>query len=196
MDSTTNPLWPGNWKRSTLLPDNWAVNDRGQACYFFRGAWHLAKATPNARGYCSIGSVEKSTYLHRAVTEAFHGAPPHPRAHARHLDGDANNNHPQNLRWGSAYDNAQDRRRHGRYARGAQHPAAKRSGVDDLKAAFAVQEVRRGVPRRVVAQRLGMKRSQVHDLALGRRRRDAVEKTLAQYPQGLKLVDGEVRPCS
>lgn len=43
--------------------------------------------------------------IHRAVCEAFHGVAPFPRAVVIHLDDDATNNKPDNLRWGTQKEN-------------------------------------------------------------------------------------------
>lgn len=43
--------------------------------------------------------------IHRLVCEAFHGAPPFKRAVVLHLDEDATNNRPENLRWGTQKEN-------------------------------------------------------------------------------------------
>ena len=43
--------------------------------------------------------------VHRLVCEAFHGTAPFLRAVVIHLDEDATNNKPQNLRWGTQKEN-------------------------------------------------------------------------------------------
>jgi hypothetical protein len=43
--------------------------------------------------------------VHRAVCEAFHGAPPFAKAVVLHLDENAHNNVPENLRWGTQKEN-------------------------------------------------------------------------------------------
>ena len=43
--------------------------------------------------------------VHRAVCEAFHGKPPFERAVVIHLDEDATNNRPENLKWGTQKEN-------------------------------------------------------------------------------------------
>lgn len=43
--------------------------------------------------------------IHRLVCEAFHGVPPFPKAVVIHLDEDATNNKPENLRWGTQKEN-------------------------------------------------------------------------------------------
>lgn len=43
--------------------------------------------------------------VHRAVCEAFHGPAPFEKAVVIHLDENATNNRPENLRWGSQKEN-------------------------------------------------------------------------------------------
>lgn len=43
--------------------------------------------------------------VHRLVCEAFHGPPPEGKTYVLHLDEDAHNNKPENLRWGSQKEN-------------------------------------------------------------------------------------------
>ena len=53
-------------------------------------------------------------WVHRLIALAIHGEPPTFRgktAHVRHLDGDPTNNHADNLVYGSAKDNARDKKR-------------------------------------------------------------------------------------
>lgn len=43
--------------------------------------------------------------VHQLVCEAFHGPKPFPQAVVLHLDEDAHNNRPENLRWGTQKEN-------------------------------------------------------------------------------------------
>lgn len=43
--------------------------------------------------------------IHRAVCEAFHGPPPFAGAVVIHIDEDAHNNRPENLKWGTQKEN-------------------------------------------------------------------------------------------
>lgn len=43
--------------------------------------------------------------IHRAVCESFHGPAPFEKAVVMHLDEDAHNNRPENLRWGTQKEN-------------------------------------------------------------------------------------------
>lgn len=74
-----------------------------------RGYLHV-RVTVDGRG--------RGVRVHRLVLDAFAG-PRGPEFHGRHLDGDQLNNVPSNLAWGTARDNAADRKRHGRYALGS-----------------------------------------------------------------------------
>lgn len=49
--------------------------------------------------------------VHRFICMAFHGPPPFPNAHARHLNDHKLDNRPENLAWGTRSDNALDSRR-------------------------------------------------------------------------------------
>lgn len=49
---------------------------------------------------------EGTTYkVHRLIAEAFHGPPPFDGAVAMHVDENAANNRPENLRWGTQKEN-------------------------------------------------------------------------------------------
>lgn len=63
--------------------------------------------------------------VHFLVLRAFTGPRPFPEAEARHLDGDATNNHADNLAWSSAQVNQADRVTHGTDIRGEKSPNCK-----------------------------------------------------------------------
>lgn len=62
--------------------------------------------------------------VHRLVLEAFVRVR-EPQEVCRHADGDCGNNDLANLSWGTPQENADDRARHGRTARGTRLPYAK-----------------------------------------------------------------------
>lgn len=68
-------------------------------------------------GYLFVNLCRDGTRLHRKVhflvCEAFNGAKPSDATLIRHLDGDVENNSPENLAWGSASENMADAVRHG-----------------------------------------------------------------------------------
>ncbi|MBU0792303.1 MAG: NUMOD4 motif-containing HNH endonuclease [Gammaproteobacteria bacterium] len=55
---------------------------------------------------------------HRLVCEAFNGPPPADKPCCAHRDGNPANNTPDNVYWATYTENASDRERHGRTARG------------------------------------------------------------------------------
>jgi NUMOD4 motif/HNH endonuclease len=63
----------------------------------------------------SVNSTRYEIMAHRAVCEAFHGAPPEGKEWALHRDGDPGNNSVENLYWGDGTDNLWDTVRHGRH---------------------------------------------------------------------------------
>ncbi len=92
------------------------------------------------RGYlkvtCRIGGKERTGAVHKMVLDAFVGPCPE-GMECRHLDGNPANNRLKNLAYGTPKQNADDRMRHGHYARGEQHQNAKltEEQVREIKAA-------------------------------------------------------------
>lgn len=87
--------------------------------------------TPNEDGYASVrvyvNGVRKRIAVHVLVARKFLPPRPSPKHEIRHLDGNRNNPHMDNLRWGTRQDNADDRERHGHTSRGPKHSLAIRS---------------------------------------------------------------------
>lgn len=118
-----------------------------------RKGYHLvAVATPN--GQRSIG-------VHVLVADAFIGPRPSSTTQVRHLDGNPHNNRANNILYGTPAQNAADRQRHGRYARGAQHHNSRLTegqAMDILVKRAAGQKVK------ALALEFGVSRSTVEDL--------------------------------
>jgi len=85
------------------------------------------KATPDTYGYLQAHLFnrggKRTVKVHTAVCEAFHGRKPSNAHQVAHGDGNKLNNSAGNLRWVTAKENADDRDRHGRTARGERHPS-------------------------------------------------------------------------
>lgn len=62
--------------------------------------------TPDRDGYLRVQLGRRKVGVHVAVQLAFAGPP-----EVRHLDGDHENNRPENLAWGSRVENEQDKRK-------------------------------------------------------------------------------------
>lgn len=71
-----------------------------------------------------IDGVDYSVSVHTLILLAFVG--PRPDGHeACHGNGEPSDNRPENLRWDTHLANNNDRKKHGRYASGEKHHAAK-----------------------------------------------------------------------
>lgn len=77
---------------------------------------------PQVRMY--LNSHRWTIKVHRLVCTKYHGERPSPRHEVRHLDGNKQNNHCDNLAWGTSKQNALDRDIHGNTSRGISHSAA------------------------------------------------------------------------
>ena len=111
---------------------------------------------------CLDGVVERRAPYCLAL-EAFIG--PRPRGmQCCHIDGDPTNNRLENLRWGTAADNAADRDSHGRTIRGERHKLAKLSDDDAalIRAALAA-----GTGAATLATRFGVSRTIINRIKKG-----------------------------
>ncbi len=77
--------------------------------------WHPLKAWPDAKGWyrhvsISYDGKKITRSVHTLICMAFHGIKPFPSAEVRHIDGDNQNSKPDNLAWGTRYENWADRK--------------------------------------------------------------------------------------
>src|SRR4051812_30143481 len=71
--------------------------------------WYPLTGHRTAKGYMSISlshdNIKVTKNVHRLICLAFHGEPPVSAMQVRHLDGNPENNTPDNLAWGSQEEN-------------------------------------------------------------------------------------------
>lgn len=96
-----------------------------------------------------VGNPRRRLFVHHAVLLAFHGPRPDGQV-ARHLNGDAFDNRPVNLAWGTQQQNVADARTHGSLPVGGAKHAAK------LTAEQALAIRASSAPGRVLAARYGI----------------------------------------
>ncbi len=88
---------------------------------------------PNSDGYPSVrltvGRTRKRYTVHKLVAQTFINGPSENCDQLCHCDGNKNNNHYKNLRWGNSQDNAIDREKHGNTSRGLLHSLAIKKGL-------------------------------------------------------------------
>lgn len=122
LDGDTRPLgWVRSWR---------GMNGHGVAA-----TPRVLKAKSTPGGYRSFelrADFRLSWPCAHSIALEVYGSPRPPGAQCRHLDGDKFNNHPGNLRWGTAKENAADRDRHGTTARhiGERNGSAKVQAAD------------------------------------------------------------------
>lgn len=125
--------------------------------------WYPLQGYKNAKGYTTVSMChnnEKVTQAsHRLVCMAFHGLPPTKKHQTQHLDGNPANNKPANLRWGTQYENWQDRKRHGRGCEGEKHHAAKFTSPERAHIRWAIQK--RLCSQRHAAEMLNVSQSSI-----------------------------------
>lgn len=108
----------------------------------------------NSYGYRVVGLQEngklRTRHVSRLVLSAFRSLPPFPNAQARHLNDDPSDDRLENLAWGTAQDNMDDRARHGRVARGTQIGNSKmtENQVREIRQAWELGESKKSLARR------------------------------------------------
>lgn len=92
---------------------------------------------------------------HRLICGAFHGLCP-PNMMIRHLDGNRTNNIPDNLYWGTAQDNSDDKKLHGTMCVKEKHGRAKltQAQVDLIRLQYA-----NGQKQQTIAKKFGVSQS-------------------------------------
>lgn len=102
------------------------------------------------------GGKRLQVHVHRLVA-LFHLPPrPSPRHEIRHLDGDRRNPDASNLTWGTQKENAEDRDRHGRTAKGVRHYLFGKTKLNVTTAAEMRAMVAAGVSQKALAERYGV----------------------------------------
>lgn len=127
---------------------------------------------PDRSGYLRVKLMRPNgptlhRQVHRLVCEAFHGSRSNRMHQVRHLDGNKLNNHADNLAWGTAKENAEDRDRHGTTARNERNGAAEMSDATVIAARHLISE---GMPIGTVAAFLSVSIETVRAWAADQRR--------------------------
>lgn len=81
----------GGWRKYTPAP---TYGNKRKACKTARHEY-----------YGFFNKERGNLKIHRLVCEAFHGPAPFPKAVVIHLDENALNNRPENLKWGTQKEN-------------------------------------------------------------------------------------------
>ena len=105
--------------------------------------WYPLRGHQNGKGYLNVSLCHQNKKVTKSVSRlvcmAYHGMPTKESPQVRHLDGDKENNRPENLRWGNQAEQWQDARFHGTSHEGERHWAAKLSNEDRLCLRWAIK---------------------------------------------------------
>lgn len=106
------PSFPGllaSNKGRILLPPRYSpIHHGGFRGYFPKPTYGFVTRAKKSAAHSYRGiynSFFGNIKVHRAVCEAFHGPSPTPDAVVIHIDEDAHNNRPENLKWGTQKEN-------------------------------------------------------------------------------------------
>lgn len=155
--------------------------------------WAALKPARTGKGYLTVTPAHDGRYrtrlVHRLVAEAYYGPPPEGMTQVRHLDGDQENNTPNNLDWGTQEDNWSDRAYLGRGA-GEEHHSAKLTAAD-------ADEIRTSqMSQRALSIRFGVTQSTIWAIKTGRcwqRDLQQVAPNCARWASRLTLTVTDVR---
>ena len=102
----------------------------------------------------------RSLKVHRLICSAFHGQCPVSMM-SRHLDGERSNNSPDNLRWGTAQDNSDDKWQHGTMCTKEKSGRARftQTDVDLMRSRYANGEI-----QQTIADDFGTTQSRISEI--------------------------------
>lgn len=103
-------------------------------------------------------------HVHRLLCRAFNGPSEDGRTHVAHWDGNGLNNHVDNLRWATPFENSQDRIRHERSCRGESHP----SNVLTFETVKNIRATGNSETDAELAKKFGVVKTTIRDARLGK----------------------------
>lgn len=151
------------WRDAIGYEGRYQVSDRGR----IRNSKTLKIKSLNFQRYWGASlygsdGVRVRRNVHALVLTAF-DRPPAPGEECRHLDGDVNNNHRQNLKWGTKLENGADKKLHGKGRGSVQHlNKLTETQVREIKRRLADEETPASI-----ALIYGVSRGQIYNIKNG-----------------------------
>jgi hypothetical protein len=162
-------LWRDVTRRRGYQVSSWGRVRSSKALYGKSDdGYYYLKLTPGSDGYHNVDLFEDRSHhyvnVHMLVLEAFVGPCP-PGLQCRHLDGNPGNNRLDNLKWGTAKENADDRQSHGRTYHGSEHH---RALVDEQQVLLIRQRYAGGELAVDLASEFGLSYPALHNILDGK----------------------------
>lgn len=110
-----------------------------------------------------VNAKQRTAHVHRLICEAFHGERDR-SFHARHINGNPNDNRSENLAWGMPSENMADQYKHGTRAIGARSGNAKLTD-EKVKMIFSLRE--QGQTQTEIAVAVGVSQTTVWHVLKG-----------------------------
>ncbi len=140
----------------------------GRGCRDAMRGWRLLRLRSTKDGYKVVvlcnGGVRRDRRVHRLVLETWR-VPCLDGQECRHLNGDRADNRVENLAWGTASENQQDRRRHGTDPRGSRCGMAKLTEADIPAIRQLLDE---GISQTAIARQFGVGQVTISYIGSGR----------------------------
>ena len=132
--------------------------------------WYPLKGHRRQKGYLTVSLCHENRKVtkavHRMICSAFHGKPPTLSMQTRHLNGNPDDNRPENLAWGTQAENWADRKAHGHGIDGEKHPMSK---LTDKERSHVRWAAAKGLcSQRQIARALGMSQSAISAVCHGK----------------------------
>lgn len=116
----------------------------------------ILKGTKGSHGYFQIGTEKKIFLVHRIVMETFKGKS---KFFVLHKNGKRTDNRLSNLKFGTQYENIQDKKKHGTYFCGHNHPMSKLNRKTVLK----IRKLKGKISQRALAKKFNVSQSVIGD---------------------------------
>lgn len=122
-----------------------------------------SKKSPYLNVTLSIKGKNVRRNIHKLVLLAYKGPRPN-GLEARHLDGDVNNNKPNNLCWGTRAENVNDKKIHGTIPKGERNGRA----ILTIGQVNEIKELKGKVPAIVLAKKFNVAATTISAIHVGR----------------------------
>lgn len=167
-----DPLVVLNTGKPLKFIEEVVVKYEGDDCF----KWPFGSA---GQGRGSVSFRGRTVVAHRVVCILVHGEPEHSKMHAAHSCGNGHLGcvNPKHLRWATAYENAQDKYKHGTVLFGERHQNAKLTEQQVLEIRFLAKN---GYSHSMLSKKFGISTGHVSEITSRRKWKYLADPAAAQ----------------